>query len=169
MPEMRSELMEHLAKHLKSELGVHRQLLQIAEHKRDTIVSGDIQEFSTLIQREQNVFEEGQKLRQVREKLMFHIAGELSVEVNALHISHILEMAPDSLRGELQHIQGDLKTLLEKLRELNERNMVLIRQSLSFVKEIMQYVVGSNESKVYQQNGESGTDDSGGKIFNAKC
>ena len=158
-----------LSAHLKSELGIHRQLLQIAEGKRDTIVSGDIQAFSELLQKEQGVLSEGQKLRTQREALMESIAGNLDVEVSALHMSHILERAPDPLRGELSGLQGSLRELLEELRKINERNMALIRQSLSFVKEIMQYVMGHNEAKTYSQNGDTDNNDGGGRLLNAKC
>lgn len=164
-----AQLLGDLSRHLQSELGVHRRLLGIAEHKRDTIVAGDIQAFSELLSQEQGILEEGQKLRNLREQLMASIADDLKVELSALHISHILERAPDPLRSELKGLQGDLRQLLEELRKINERNMVLIRQSLSFVKEIMQYVMGNNEAKTYTQQGESDEGQGGGRLLNAKC
>ena len=163
------QLLSDLSRHLQTELGVHRRLLGVAENKRDTIVAGDIQAFSALLAKEQSIIEEGQQLRGLREQLMSAIASDLEVDLSSLHISQVLERAPDPLRSELKGLQGDLKHLLQELRKINERNMVLIRQSLSFVKEIMQYVMGNNDAKTYTDRGESDDGQGGGRLLNAKC
>ena len=169
MTELDGALLTSLSEHLKSELGIHRQLLDIAEEKRDTIVAGDIQIFSNLLKKEQEVLDQGQQLRQTREGIMLNLAKAVAVDVSNLHMAQILEQAPEPLRQELAGLQGNLKELLERLRDINDRNMVLIRQSLSFVKEIMNYIVGADDTKAYNQQGESDQQAGGGKIFDASC
>ncbi len=169
MTDMDGSLLLSLSKHLKSELGLHRQLLGIAEEKRDTIVAGDIQIFSDLLKQEQQMLEEGQQLRHIREALMIGLAREVSVDVDKLRMAQILERAPEELRKELSGLQGSLKELLERLRDVNDRNMVLIRQSLTFVKEIMGYIMGDESTKAYNQQGESPGETGGGKMFDASC
>ena len=100
---------------------------------------------------------------------MVGLAREVSVDVSNLHMAQILERAPEELRQELSGLQGSLKELLEKLREVNDRNMVLIRQSLSFVKEIMGYIMGDESTQAYNQQGENPGETGGGKIFDASC
>lgn len=169
MTHMDDTLLLSLSEHLQSELGLHRRLLGIAEGKRDTIVAGDIEVFSNLLKQEQEMLEQGQQLRHIRETIMNALAKEISIDVSNLRMAQILEQAPEPLRQELAGLQGNLRELLERLRDVNDRNMVLIRQSLSFVKEIMNYIMGGDDTKAYNQQGENPEQTGGGKIFNASC
>ncbi len=150
-------LLEKLGDHLKAEKTVHSQLLLLAEKKREHIVGGNITSLSDVIKQEQAVAEQGAQLSHIRSRLISALARHLEEDPNTLQLAHILERAPEPLRSELNDIQLDLRDVLTRLREVNDRNMILIRQSLSFVREILDVIGGNAARDGYGHNGEDQT------------
>lgn len=157
-------LLNALRVHLQEELGLHRQLLTLAEEKRERIVAGQIKEFSQLLQQEQQHLEAGQHLRRRREEILRRLATEIRLTPDRLRMAQLLERAPEPLRGQLSGLQNDLVLLLNRLREVNDRNMLLIRQSLSFVQELMGVVFGAGRTEDYDRSGDNGPAKGGGRL-----
>jgi flagellar biosynthesis/type III secretory pathway chaperone len=49
-----------------------------------------------------------------------------------------------------------LRSLLERLRQLNERNLLLIRSGIGLVRDILQSVIGNGEVRNYDRRGNHG-------------
>lgn len=145
-----------LRDHLDVELTAHRSLLALAERKQHDLVAGDMAGFSHVVQDEQVVLSETGRLRLLRERLLRAVATVLGVVMPEVRLSLLLEKLPAAIRSELARRQDDLKTLLERLRAVNERNQALIRQGLAFTRELLGAVLGSTGTPAYDRRGLSG-------------
>ena len=136
-----------LCDHLDAEIGVHRRLLASSEAKTAEIVAHNIPAFTQLLQREQAPVAEMARLRQLRERLMRQVASNLGVKADGLTMSIILTAVQEAMRGDLRRRQQDLTAVIAALRDINQRNMVLIQQSLSFVRAMLHGLVGEKLPK----------------------
>jgi flagellar biosynthesis/type III secretory pathway chaperone len=158
MSPVQHQLFVQLRDHLDLEVALHRRLLGLAEAKQRLIVAGDMQEFSTLLAQEQAPLADMNRLRVARERLLRLAVQQLGLKPDSMRMSLVVDSSPEGLRPDLRSRQLDLKNLLERLREVNERNMVLIRQSLSFVRDLMHVIVGEPPSQpaAYDRRGIEG-------------
>ncbi len=145
-----------LRDHLDAELGAHRQLLGVAERKQHDLVAGDMSGFGRALQDEQAVLGETGRLRLIRDRLLRAVATVLNVALPELRLSALLGRLPDPIRGELAKRQAELVSLLERLRAVNDRNQLLIRQGLAFTREILNVIVDPAELPAYDRRGLAG-------------
>ena len=145
-----------LRDHLDAEITAHRQLLSVAERKQHDLVACDMAGFSRALQDEQVVLGEAGRLRQIRDRLLQAVATVLNVKLPQLRLSVLLEKLPETIRDELARRQADLVALLAKLKSINERNQILIRQGLAFTREILSAIVGQSETPAYDRRGLAG-------------
>jgi hypothetical protein len=147
MTALSNQICMQLRDHLDSELGVHRRLLASAEAKVAEIVACNIAAFTQLLQQEQAPLAELGRLRPLRERLMRAIAGQLGMAAEGISMARVLPAVPAALHGELAHRQEELMRVLGRLREINQRIMVLIQQSLRFVRDLLRGVVGEKSER----------------------
>ena len=145
-----------LRDHLDAELQAHRHLMNVAERKQHDLVANDMAGFGRALQDEQAVIAETGRLRQIRERLLRAVATVLNVALPDLRLSQLLAKLPEPVRGELARRQADLAALLERLRLINERNQLLIRQGLAFTREILTAIVGPEATPAYDRRGLAG-------------
>ncbi len=163
------QLFVQLREHLDLEVALHRRLLGLAEAKQRLIVAGDMQAFSSLLAQEQAPLTEMNRLRVARERLLRAMVQQIGLKPDRLRMAQVVEMSPEVLKPELRKRQIDLKGVLERLREVNECNMVLIRQSLSFVRDMMHLLVGAQPGQpaAYDRRGiEGGGVKGNGRLVN---
>ncbi len=134
-------LCTQLRDHLDAELACYRTLLGLAERKQRDLVAAQVQSFAALVQQEQGALLELGRLRQARDRLTRTIATVLNL-VGGFTTTALLERLPDALRNDLSRRRQDLLATAERLRLMNERNALLIRQSLGLVRDILGAVLG---------------------------
>lgn len=149
----RTPIFQQLKEHLDSEVKCHRRLLDLAEAKMRHIVAGDMQGFSELLKHEQEPLTTMMRLRQVRERILREVADTLGLARDNLRLTSIVERVTGQIRDELRARISELKTVCERLREVNDSNMVLIRQSLGFVRDILGVLVGESPVDAYDRRG----------------
>jgi flagellar biosynthesis/type III secretory pathway chaperone len=149
----RATLLVQLKDHLDHEVQCHRRLLDLAEAKQRHIVAGDMQAFSELLRKEQEPLTAMLRLRQLRERILREVADALEMSRDTLRLTQVIERLTGQIRDELRTRITELKTLCERLREVNDSTMVLIRQSLGFVRDILGVLVGEAPSSNYDRRG----------------
>lgn len=149
----RTPLFLQLKEHLDNEVRCHRRLLDLAETKQRHIVAGDMQAFSELLRKEQDPLTAMTRLRQIRERILREVADALGLGRDNLRLTQIVERVSGQIRDELRSRITELKTVCERLREVNDSNMVLIRQSLGFVRDILGVLVGEAPVDAYDRSG----------------
>jgi flagellar biosynthesis/type III secretory pathway chaperone len=145
-----------LRDHLDHELAVHRRLFALAEEKQRRIVAHEIPAFTQLLEQEQGVITEAGRLRLVRDRLVRAVATIMALKPEATTLTTVLERLDGSLRDQLAERQRELRSLLERLRQLNERNLLLIRSGIGLVRDILQSVIGNGEVRNYDRRGNHG-------------
>ncbi len=146
-----------LKDHLDAELAAHRQLLGVAERKQHDLVANDMAAFTRVLAEEQAVLFETNRLRQIRERLLRAVVTVLGLTLPDLALTPIIDRLPEPLKGEVARRRADLVGVIERVRALNERNMLLIRQGLSFSRELLAAIVGdSGPTPAYDRRGLNG-------------
>ena len=130
-----------LRDHLDAEAACYRRLLGLAERKQRELIANDMTGFTALVQQEQAALDEVSRLRQVRDRLTKAIATLLNLK-EGFRMGLVLEKLPDALKADLVKRRAELAALMERLKTLNERNALLIRQSLGLVRDILGALMG---------------------------
>jgi flagellar biosynthesis/type III secretory pathway chaperone len=149
----RAQLFQHLRDQLEGEVRCHRRLLDLAEAKLKEVVAGNIAAFTELLRQEQEPMTLLTRLRQTRDRLLREAAETLGLDRAALRISQIVERCTDPLRKELDGRVTELRAVCERLRDLNDRIALLIRQSLGFVRDMLNTLIGETPLQGYDRRG----------------
>jgi flagellar biosynthesis/type III secretory pathway chaperone len=107
-------------------------------------VAHDTASFSAALAKEQPLVAEMNRLRQIRERLLRAIAAAFALRADQLTVSAVATRLGDPLREALTSRARELRSLLARLRQANERNLLLIRSGLALVKDIIHAVVGAD-------------------------
>ncbi len=158
LPALNAVVVQQLTAHLEAEMTVQKQLLALAERKQREIVSGDMVAFNALVEREQSVLTEINRLRQLRDRLVHALAGVLNVRDRDLRLSRVLELSSSPTREALARVRDELTVVMLRLRTVNDRNTLLIRQSLGLLRDVMQSLVGDGSvaADPYDRRGNGG-------------
>ena len=130
-----ASLIDVFIKTLEDEYPEHVKLLELSKKKTPIIVKGDIKELQKLTDEEQIVVERITHLEKKRIECLNDIATVLNKDVNTLKIPMLLEILEKQPREQLQlkEVHTKLKAVLKDMKMTNERNRVLIEQSLEMV------------------------------------
>lgn len=166
-----AQLFDQLGDHLEAELGLHRRLLALTRAKQRHIVAGDMPAFSSLLQQEQAPMAEMGKLRQRRELILKASVQVLTLRGERPLLAQVVEAAPEPQRSALRRREGELRSVLEELRDANECTMALIRQSLSFVRDLLGTLVGETAGRpanAYDRRGSRPGAHGEGRLINTR-
>lgn len=152
-PALQQQLLQQLANHLDAELTVQRKLLPIAEARSLALVSGDHQRLGDLLTQEQEPLDAAGRLRGNREKLQRALATAFALPQPTL--SAVTKLAPPAIAGQIQARGKELAAVAERLRQAHERNGQLARQAISFVRDLLTVMTGSqaNAPIAYDRRG----------------
>ena len=148
-----SPVLMQLRDHLENEVRCHKRLLELAEAKQRQIIVGDMRAFSELLQKEQEPLSLMLRLRQIRERILRDVADVFALGRDTLRLNQVIERCAGMIKDELSVRATELRTVCERLREINDSNLMLIRQSLSFVRDVLSTLVGDTPSNNYDRRG----------------
>ena len=127
--------MENLIDVLDSENTEYDRLVTLAESKTSAIVAGDIENLGKIMEEEQEIVGRIQGMEKKRDKFLADIANVVNRDVETLKLIDLIQMLdkmPDQ-REKLEGIQKRLRATIDKLREVNDRNQMLLAERLDMV------------------------------------
>ena len=127
--------MENLIDVLDSENAQYEKLLVLAESKTPVIVSGDIESLGKITEEEQEIVGKIQGMEKQRDKFLADIANVVNRDVETLKLIDLIQMLesmPDQ-KQKLEDVQTDLRKTIDKLRETNGKNQLLLSERLDMV------------------------------------
>ncbi len=130
-----ASMIEELLSVMKKEDAVYRKMLPVAEEKTRVIIKNDLQALQEITEREQLVVEKINSLERKREEVIVNIGTVLGRNPSTLTMKvliRLLEKQPEEQRM-LSEIYDSLLTTVKKLSAINERNQILIQQSLEMI------------------------------------
>lgn len=127
--------MENLIDVLDSENAQYEKLLVLAESKTPVIVSGDIESLGKITEEEQEIVGKIQGMEKQRDKFLADIANVVNRDVETLKLIDLIQML-DKMPDQQQKLEGVQKRLgatITSLREVNDKNQMLLMERLDMV------------------------------------
>ncbi len=130
-----ASLMEELISTLSQEKELYLTLLPIAEEKTKAIIANDLEALQKITNREQEAVDRVNALERKRGEVVGNIGvvlGRKPEKLTLTELIRITEKQPKD-RAMLTELKDALGKTVKKLADLNERNKVLIQQSLEMI------------------------------------
>ncbi|MDF2521326.1 MAG: FlgN protein [Clostridia bacterium] len=117
---------------LNKENGHYKDLLELSNKKKNTVIEGKVSELDKIVKFEQNlIFDLGQ-LEKLREQELQKLCEMLGVN-GKTNVSEIIKHLPEPLAQKLLELQKSLGNTISELQNVNNINGQLIQQSLDYI------------------------------------
>lgn len=143
-----ASLIEELITTLEQEYTIYQELLPIAEKKTHIIINNDLESLQVITEQEQFSVEKVNALEKKREEVIINIGTVISRDPKNLNIKNIidlLEKQPEE-QHKLAQIHDKLKKTVYRLMDVNQRNKVLIEQSLEMIEFNLNFIQSTRMS-----------------------
>lgn len=127
--------MENLISVLDGENTEYEKLVTLSERKTSVIVAGDIENLGKIMEEEQEIVGRIQGMEKKRDKFLADIANVVNRDVETLKLIDLIQMLesmPDQQRM-LMDVQKRLRGTIDKLKETNGKNQMLLSERLDMV------------------------------------
>jgi hypothetical protein len=145
-------LLEQLRKHLENELAVQKKLLAIAEQMGPKLMLGDAKAIAVLVTQQEEPSREAARLGTIRSRLSMALAAVFQLD-GTPSLSRILPRAPEGLRADIERVRQELVQICNRLGRQAERNLVVARQGLSLIREVLGDAIGAKPAMAYDRRG----------------
>ena len=130
-----ASLLENLIDVLDRENVQYEKLIVLAESKTPVIVAGDIENLGKITEDEQEIVGIIQGMEKQRDKFLADIANVVNRDVETLKLIDLIQMLdkmPDQ-QQKLEAVQKRLGATITSLREVNDKNQMLLTDRLEMV------------------------------------
>ena len=130
-----ASLIEELIMVLGDEEKIYSEIIPIAEKKTQIIVNNDLQSLNSITEEEQELLGKISKLEKKRQEVIRNIGIVMNKKESELNFVTIIELldGQEKEQEELRKLHDKLKRTIDILSALNERNQMLIKQSLEMI------------------------------------
>ena len=130
-----ASLIEELIMVLGDEEKIYSEIIPIAEKKTQIIVNNDLQSLNSITEEEQELLGKISKLEKKRQEVIRNIGIVMNKKESELNFVTIIELlkGQEKEQEELRKLHDKLKRTIDILSTLNERNQMLIKQSLEMI------------------------------------
>ncbi|MGO1368462.1 MAG: flagellar protein FlgN [Senegalia sp. (in: firmicutes)] len=126
------ELIDILIKVLNEEIDVYSELLKKLQEKTDILISGDLKALDNITKEEYSIIEKLSKFETLREKVIFNIAHKEGLKKD-INIKEIIDILQGKEKERLSNSREKLIKLLDEVKNKNELNGTLIKDSLDYI------------------------------------
>ena len=130
-----ASLIEELIMVLGDEEKIYSEIIPIAEKKTQIIVNNDLQSLNSITEEEQELLGKISKLEKKRQEVIRNMGIVMNKKESELNFVTIIELlnGQEKEQEELRKLHDKLKRTIDVLSTLNERNQMLIKQSLEMI------------------------------------
>lgn len=118
---------------LNEELELHKNMLEISSQKKDILVKGDVSELEKINKIEAGLILKMGGFEEKRELMISKVAKDEGIDKSELTLSIILKYTKESDGNRLKEIQSELKNAITQLKQINDLNMQLVKNSLDYI------------------------------------
>lgn len=161
---------EPLIQTLGKMLLLHKSLNQLAKQKTDILKTGDTDALNNLLKEEKKHIQAIQKIEADRQKASeeFLATFEQSNKSNTT-LTECISFANPMEKQKLNQLKSELQTQIIALKDQNELNQQLIKQSLQFVNLSLDLLMPEIDTYNYERPGQAYQFNEGRSIFNSKA
>jgi len=167
-------LIDDLVDTMSQENTIYKNLIPIASEKTNVIIKNDLTALQEITDREQIVIEQINSLERKREEVIKNIGVVLSRDPKTLDMKTLIKIMGKQPKEQqrLSKIHDELSATLKTLVMLNDRNRVLIEQSLEMIEFNMNLIQSSRieprGNNYTKSAGETDLPGTGTRMFDAK-
>lgn len=163
-----SKSIDQLIVALNKEYEIYQEILEMQKNKRRIIIEGRIKELDNITGKEQAMILSIGKLENIRESIIKNIVKELNID-EIENISQMAEYLDSKSKKEITAIKDKFAEILKRVKNENDLNGKLIRQSLEYI-EFNKNLLTTLDSKgsIYSSNADEGHVDVKNNLFDAK-
>lgn len=125
---------------LTRQAGLHEQMLALAEDKRDSIISGNVQKLEQTVAAERKVVTEIETEENNRKGVMPLLRSSLGLDQSVEKLADIIAAMPESERERMMAVRNDLKAKVEAVQLKTRHNAELLKTSLGHVEAFLKSV-----------------------------
>ena len=168
-----ASLIEELIMVLSDEERLYSEIIPVAEKKTRIIVKNDLQSLTSITEEEQALVGRISKLEKKRQEVIRNIGIVMNRKESELNFLTIIDLikGQEKEQEELRRLHDKLKSTIGLLAVINERNQMLIKQSLEMIDfdmNLLQSLRSSPGVGRYNTSSEVEIQDSGSGMFDAK-
>lgn len=143
-----ASLIEELIGTLEKEYGIYQQLLPIAHEKTQIIVRNDLQALTEVTKKEQLSVDQLHSLERKREEIINNIKVVINHKSDSFDLKTLIDLLEKQPKEQktLSLLHDNLKSTIQKLVEINNRNKSLIQQSLEMIEFNMNFIQSTRMS-----------------------
>ena len=130
-----ASLIEELIMVLGEEERIYSEIIPLAEKKTRIIVKNDLQSLTSITEEEQALVSRISKLEKKRQEVIRNIGVVMNKKESELNFITIIDLLKDREKEqeELRKLHDKLKRTIDALKLINERNQMLIKQSIEMI------------------------------------
>ncbi len=168
-----ASLIEELINVLEETTGCYRQLLDVANNKKDVIIKGDVPSLQTLTDQEQGVAGRLLRLEKKRIELINDVCLVTNKDPKTMTISKLIDMLAkqEDEQKRLSDISHTMIEVVNLAKVANDLNRSLLNESIDFINYTVNAIQSSTEmpqNNAYQKKGTLYDSGSGNNFFDAK-
>ncbi|MFQ5636676.1 MAG: flagellar protein FlgN [bacterium] len=148
------KIIEELISVCSREVDAFNQLLKTLHQKQRAIVEGEIERLKEHVQTENKIIDQTKMLEGERIGHTQELAKALSLENLNPRLGEIIDLVEEKYAQRLTEQRNLLKSIVERIRNLNQSNQFLLNYSLQFIDNSMRMLFNGQENTLYQQDGK---------------
>lgn len=166
---MSEQLIGELTTILQKQRELYDQLLGIAKDKKDVLVKADLAALDGYTRQEEKVVLQVGKLEDQRNQVHQALANHFNVQGNEVTIAFLLEKCGAEPGASLSEEATGLKTVLDALRDVNDLNSDLVKQSLDYIEYTVNLLTSMGEVPSYpEKKGASSQEQVRARLFDKR-
>jgi flagellar biosynthesis/type III secretory pathway chaperone len=159
-------LIQQLIDIVEELLNEHENLLKIEERKKRVLIDGDMEALQEITNQEIRFIRQAEKLEQQRMKLGEQVAKAYGMKMEELTASKLANLVKDPQQAaKINLLTGKFVKVIGELKQANELNGVLLKQSWEFVQRSIDLIMDVPDSGTYTGKGDTGQAAAGQRRF----
>jgi flagellar biosynthesis/type III secretory pathway chaperone len=143
---------EPLVKVLQEILATNLEVHNLENRKKETLIKGDMEELSSIVNEETRLIRLLGKLEEDRSLVVKQLAKEANLPSSDPTLRELLSHVKDPVdRNRLEELQLQLVSLMKEIQQVNELNQQLIQQSLDYINYTIDLITDAPDEQVYQK------------------
>lgn len=118
---------------LDQEIDIYNNIFKLSKDKTGIIVEGNVDELEKMVQEEQKLIIKVAQMENQRDIIIYKISKNLALKADEITLSTLIDNTEGAIRDKLKDRQQGLKKLVYELKECNNINSKLIKNSLDYI------------------------------------
>ncbi|MCM3288573.1 flagellar protein FlgN [Paenibacillus sp. MER 180] len=150
---------------------LHKQLIDIAEEKKQVIIKNDVEGLSQLMTKEsrllKRVAEADEDRLQAAQEFILEKGIRSQLNLTVTEITRLVFNAEE--REQIVSLRDNLSNTINKLKVKNDQNQDLLRQSLEFIDFSINIFMGAEDDGIYRADSAQAYGHQRNKLFDTKA